>query len=247
MGEEIISSNTRIINDKECYVAFIDILGFKSLMEDAQSYEKIKEVFQDLLSAREILWDRTGDDGKYNSFSEASNKAYMRIMSDSIVIAVPKIVSKALSFVCRTAGYMQLSLLDKGILARGGIAEGSFYGNGEVSFGSGLTNAYNIENTIAIYPRVVIQPSVVKELATTVNVIRYSKDDYYYVDYISSKVRIGRKDIFKKFIEENIIKYELSPNVRKKYLWLREEYNNCITKLLEAKKENISEDDYIIK
>ena len=55
----------------------------------------------------------------------------------------------------------QLFVLSKGYLIRGAITEGKFYKNETFVFGKALVEAVNIEEKIAIYPRIILQDSLI--------------------------------------------------------------------------------------
>jgi hypothetical protein len=53
-------------------------------------------------------------------------------------------------------------LLRLGFLSRGGIAKGPAYHRDGKVFGPAILEAYRLENRVAVFPRVILQPEIVK-------------------------------------------------------------------------------------
>ena len=102
---------------KECYVAFIDILGFKNLI-DKSNFEDIYDIFQSVLNFKPHPLSKNAD--VYNNISYT-------IMSDSIIIYIDAAIQDgfiALTDVCSQV-QMTLSRKNPPIFVRGGIARGT--------------------------------------------------------------------------------------------------------------------------
>lgn len=128
-------------------------------------------------------------------------------------------------------------------MIRGGITYGEFYQDGDVMFGKGLVKAYEIENNIAKYPRIVIDSDSIirykskhekmelyKQLKT---ILEKDNLDIYYIDlavmYLCNKndedtdLRIKQ---LKNLIEQNLLNTWIQTDIREKYIWLKNEFND---------------------
>lgn len=144
---------------QDCYVAFIDILGFKALVGDEKTscndVLDIYNLFDNIIPKIEI------SDGSSN-FLPVKEVSFVKtkIMSDSICIYIDANVEKALFCLVVVCMNIQNMLLKraKPILVRGAIARGNIYANKDkdITFGPALTQAYLMEEKNAKYPRIII-------------------------------------------------------------------------------------------
>ncbi len=77
------------------------------------------------------------------------------------------------------------------IMVRGGIADGTFFADDTMIWGQALVDAYKIEETVAVYPRVVVQDSLYQKYndndALPVKQILYqSEDSLFSIDFLSA-------------------------------------------------------------
>ena len=139
------------IKYQEKYVAFIDVLGFSSLVE-TDSKEKLQNYFNVIKIAFQV-------------FDEQKKEIKKCIISDSIILIANDSEDdfKLLLTAIRTLQSM-LALSD--IWVRGGIAFGSVYYDQQANIivGKGFIKAYLLEKNHAIYPRVIIDPSILSKL-----------------------------------------------------------------------------------
>lgn len=144
----------------ECIVAFIDILGSSAMiMEDA---EKSLEIVHSAYTESTELFKKIFKNGKIPS---------VKIFSDNIVIAVPRknnSLESAFTAVAIMSAIIQVQFLNHELLTRGAICSGSYFADGMMVWGTALVNAYKLEESIAIYPRVIIDPALVGELGLTI-------------------------------------------------------------------------------
>jgi len=170
---------------KQHFVAFLDILGFKEMVESdlkGQSNKHLSKLFKCHQSAAQIFHD--GPDCQISQFS------------DSIVISKPFAAESFEWFAIRIAQYQQL-LLREELLCRGGIAVNKHFSNGSFTFSAGLIDAYRVESRAARYPRVVISPDVMDLIfpGRTVppSFLIQEDDGLYFVDYIGLDLRKRRQ------------------------------------------------------
>ena len=59
---------------------------------------------------------------------------------------------------------IQVQFLKHGLLTRGGIASGSYFVDDMMVWGTALVKAHSLENSIAVYPRIVVDPELIGDL-----------------------------------------------------------------------------------
>ncbi|OCY53088.1 hypothetical protein [Acinetobacter pittii] len=146
---------------EERIVAFIDILGFKALIDstntaDAQAnsdnIRKMIDIYTEIEnSLNENLQKNDGilDDLKITRFS------------DCIVISFPEKQIDALFFLCISLLHFLYEMLVKyNLVFRGGITSGKLIHDDQYLFGPAMNRAYELESNFAIYPRIIVDEIV---------------------------------------------------------------------------------------
>lgn len=239
---------------KDCYVAFLDILGFKEFCKDEQSdCAIIKALFDDT----ELIVSKYNETfAKLVISQDTIDNSQLMIMSDSIVISAPNTDEGLLSILYQGA-FIQNMLLKCGLLVRGGIARGKFFQYKKIMFGPAMIQAYEIENT-ASFPRVVLSDDIIDRLIEKGffqkgNIQKYlsfehdsiqiqieilvmqDNDKKYFLNYLSPLeiIKINKDIELKNNIENTISKglKEHDQKIKKKYEWLNTYYNKNITLL----------------
>ena len=185
-----------LIYNEECYVAFIDILGFKDYVKSTDP-QQILKMFQHLIKVEtQIEKDKIRffyDPKKQEKYNNLSDATYTYIMSDSIIIAIPSKIEDSFKFISKWCKNIQVALLNRfGLLSRGGISKGLYYGDGIVNFGKGMVSAVELEGE-AVNPRIIIDPKLIELAKELENFLAYKfdvlvacdeKDGQYYIDYL---------------------------------------------------------------
>ncbi|MCZ7617181.1 MAG: hypothetical protein M5U32_02355 [Myxococcota bacterium] len=148
------------------YVAFIDILGFSDLIEksaeDRSLFEFLRSLLPELRESSGPLLRGLGLDGEVAA--AADHALEITAFSDSIVISSTYEPGGAV-LVPEIAALFAFRLLSRGILVRGAIERGSLYHEQGVVFGPALVNAVRAEQSVAIYPRVILLPEARRTFA----------------------------------------------------------------------------------
>ena len=131
-------------------VAFLDILGFSSMIEDSKADTQLRRKLKD---ATEIIYKSAHTDVKGRCVST---------FSDSAVISYPLLGESTLFCLLIDIIHLQLKLGAIGILFRGGISIGDCFHNGNIVFGPAMNEAYRLEHNVAKWPRVVITEDTLK-------------------------------------------------------------------------------------
>jgi hypothetical protein len=131
-------------------VAFFDILGWRSEIEDAGADpERIGRLRRIVLQYSRMLRLPVLAPVNVTTFS------------DNVVISTPpdKINTP---FFLREMAVIQAMTVSLGFLPRGGITIGDILHDDETVFGPGLNRAYELESRIANFPRIVVDEAVLK-------------------------------------------------------------------------------------
>jgi hypothetical protein len=138
------------------YVVFFDVLGWRSKIQDAG------EDPEELGKLRRLLLQLTKVSGATSSISDMRYSSF----SDNMVLSFSE--AEHLAKVLYGIGIFQLGAAQVGFLIRGGLTLGQIVHDKDVVFGPALNRAYEIESTIAIYPRIVIDQDVVRKSAVRI-------------------------------------------------------------------------------
>ena len=145
-----VSHSKKAVYEKRI-VAFVDILGFKTIIEDSVCDTSLR---RKALEATEIIHSRRG--GKIEG-------TQVTTFSDSAVISCPLNMRNALFYTIIDIIHLQLELGNKGLMLRGGIAIGDVYHDDDIVFGLAMNEAYFLESKVAKFPRVVIRRETLDE------------------------------------------------------------------------------------
>lgn len=220
-------------------VAYIDILGFKNLVDSSKSLET--DSIQKILERM----NKTKKDNYDYKFHE-SYKTQVTTFSDNIVISYPADNIDNLLYVLWDVLYLQIYMVGKDTLLRGGITIGKIIHNSEMVYGPAMNDAYRLESEIAIYPRIIIDDNKIIELIDEFydsdkckvieKMLNFDIDGCFYIDYLDQREEIDEiGDEYFEFLSQirKMIKNGLkndSIKVLKKYEWLRLKYNEIIKK-----------------
>jgi hypothetical protein len=144
------------------YVAFVDILGFRKIINKSRNNAKFADELAAVLKAigeRNSELERVlGEDFKMQNFSDSI------IMSEAAT-------AQGLSHLLYQVQELGLRLLQKALLIRGGICKGELYHDGSVIFGPAFIEAYRLESNVANFPRVVLGADAYSD------VVQYGNND----------------------------------------------------------------------
>lgn len=235
-------------------VAFIDILGFKSLLNETtrQDGSDNEENIDVLIKAYETIKDVWEIDEIYGSLSKPTSRK-VSIFSDSIVISFEVGEESQVFSTLLDIKHLIMRLVYRKILCRGAVAIGKFIHTDDYLFGPALVEAYTLESKAAMYPRIILDRDVIDvaarnkpsrhslddEMKYVESLLEKDSDGMYYIDYFF-KARTELDDPeydFPEYIEllGGIIRKGLmgsshhgKADLRVKYSWMRERYNRMV-------------------
>ncbi len=221
-------SNFEMEYEDRC-VAFIDILGFKNLIAKSQSnFDQMAPVYDALA----ILREHTTKPGEQNGSSFIATT-----FSDNVVISVDA-NSKDISELFECITTISEKLMEVGILLRGAIVIGKIIHDDKAVFGPALVEAYNLEATKAVQPRVILSPKVIDTLADqsiiTEWIVRDLNDGLCFLHTLKTFAREARLPVTEKLEKIKKTKAAISKNLQnilldaaayKKFKWLAGYWN----------------------
>lgn len=225
-------------------VVFMDILGFKNIVKEINNEENVKRTLFDVMNYLKML----KEDNYVGFLAEYDLGKEVTVFSDSIVISYDVNFPGRVFHILIDIIHIQLDLAARGIILRGGVSIGELVHEKEIVFGPAMIRAYELENDIAFYPRIIVDKNLLEyaymhpspqhsreqEMEYIVGLLNEDKDGEYYTDFLAQWQELDHPsyiEIVKLSIREKIEKYIMSDNesLRKKYEWLKEYYNSIFT------------------
>lgn len=240
-------------------VLFLDILGFKNIIDktvikEIDNEDSISLLYENLNEIREFL---TGRLKQKDIFNERNFSLRVTQFSDSVIISFINDNNTTLLNLIRTIQELIIKLVNNGILCRGAISYGKLIHDNKVIFGPALNDAYETETRAAIYPRIILDKSLIElgenlqpqlfedKISKGKMILDYlsqDSDEKYYIDYFPKDIRTY------KYITEiqtylvnlrQIIIYGLrssKPDLKVKYGWMKNKYNKLLITLKDESK-----------
>lgn len=227
---------------KDCYIAFLDVLGFKELLKSQEENlcEKIAKCFDEIQEQYNITVNKTGE------YLIEPLSVKQKVMSDSICFYVEASVPNALAGLIATCDYFQVRMLRQNppTLTRGAIARGELYAEKDVLFGKGFVKAYLMEENTARNPRIIITKQLIKQSSTLNNhgkdyIRRFTftdEDDFVVLDYLYIFYGLCHEhEDWKNFATHVYEKldYETDVSIRNKYQYLRKNIERVRKKFID--------------
>ena len=223
--------NEKKYKTSEYVVAFIDILGASNAIKtnDSSSLNVVHKIYDGAIRSFEPM----------NSRKEFY-KPKIKIFSDNIVVAVPyddtHTLENAFLAVCIMSSLIQIDFLANGWLTRGGITEGSFFIDETMVWGKALMDAYQLESTVAYFPRVSVAPMLAEKLDLNKLVVqnknqrfsrflRYSNDGFFFIDFLRGahqKMVSSGLEMYRSYgiLEKQLLVHKGNTKVCQKWLWM---------------------------
>jgi len=235
-------------------VAFIDLLGFKEAVKQASKNNVDVEKILDLL---EKIKEGENPISQMNTeVTQREKLAKLRpaitASSDSLVISFPEYHldqdfgwRHVLIEMANIIGQLFKITIEAGFLFRGGISFECFYHKNGVFFGQALEEALEVESNIAVYPRVIVDPQLIKKVedesngGTWVSFFKDS-DSLYCLDYLSFMrkftgfMETTLPEKISELMEKNIAELEKAGKLNElaKWQYFKKYYNRTILSYL---------------
>jgi len=248
-------------------VAFIDILGFKDLLDktvdkDDNDVERYIELIQDAYGIIRDAWhldDEIVTPPKLSEIIQKENRLkgkIVTIFSDTIVVSFLQNAPGEIFYTLYEIKLMVMELINRGILCRGALAYGKLIHTNKMIFGPALVEAYLTESKAALYPRVIVSRELIllagkygihrdtEEIGFVQDLLKKDTDGMFYIDYfLAAQSELDDPEFgFISYLSKmgSLIKKGVRsrrPDVRIKYMWMREKINEVISTV--KKTENL--------
>jgi hypothetical protein len=139
---------------------------------------------------------------------------------------------------------LYFEFVQKGYFLRGGIDYGLFIDKAAIAVGTPLAHAVEMEKSVAVYPRVVLSQTFIKQFEVFETekrsempslLVASLNKDHREINYLNVFVHIfkvsEKEDFFTKYqtsITNNLRQHHQSESVYLKYKWLAKEFNSFI-------------------
>jgi nitroreductase len=241
---------------RDSLVSYFDILGFKNVVASSPP-DRIVASLEELLSlsSHDPQLIRVTSRG-LSAFSDH----IVRTVSLDGLSAIQSV--DVIEFELTELQHIQANLAVNGVFVRGAITRGPIYIDEDLVFGPALIRAYELEQTIAVHPRIVIDPTLLERLAHDANLderlsVLYTRflfqgdDTVHSVDYLQIGDHLSeRLDLLK--THASLVRKALSeatlPSVTSKYLWLASYHDRIVSHVSDADlaESGISRSDLLI-
>ena len=146
------------------YIAFVDILGFSSIVRQSE-HDQTSKRFDALVGALTEI-------GSHHPSINESDDFQFQSFSDSVVMSSASTLT-GLVQILSSISDLAIRLLKTSLLIRGAIAKGKLYHKQPVIFGPALLDAYSSEVNIAKFPRVVLSREVYEDFQKIAGGMKY--------------------------------------------------------------------------
>lgn len=249
------------MNYENRYVLFLDILGFKKIIET--TYDKEEDKTDEIKKLYNSLKTITKTNINHGNSKRVTQ------FSDSIVVSFRDVEIHEFSNLLDDISYMLFLLAFEGVLCRGAIAYGKFYHDHDYLFGPALVEAYETESKAAMYPRVIIDKSVMdvfKEKSKSLlkkssfkknfvdSYLVEDFDDKLFIDYFTNPINFADSiDIYINYLNKlrevisNGLSKARSADIKVKYGWMKQKFNRTLNELSDISLEDrtISQEQHL--
>ncbi|KAF0146361.1 MAG: hypothetical protein FD156_29 [Nitrospirae bacterium] len=245
-------------------IALIDILGFRDIIAettDGKGNDKEKDIektYYIFSTIRKIL-DLDNPEG----FFEKSKVVTQ--FSDSIVISFLYSEESGIFYNLFDIQVLISELLKHKVLCRGGITLGKLIHTDKILFGPGFIKAYDTESKAALFPRVILDETILDigkqfhsfhhapedELDSINSIVSKDTDNMYYIDYFGKAFEnldsAEDEPLYIENLREIITPYINTdkPDLKVKYGWLINKFNRMVDEIKEYRSsKDFDESDY---
>lgn len=226
------------IEFRNSVVAYVDLLGFRKEIEQADDKNKAANLLQRLRRALDNGYVHLRD-----PLLRERRSWEVRAFTDNIIVSYPIHGSgeSQMQSVLSSLGSFQLEMVRNGFFLRGGIAVGELYIDQDLIFGQSSIQAYEAERQKACYPRIVLDKSALeyieKYLAAYGRVepspeyrdLLQDADGEVFLNYLQNTLVIGQEPGLllehKKMIEARLAEFAGNLRIWNKYWWASQYHN----------------------
>lgn len=249
---------------KEVLVTYLDILGFRELVE---KHHRTPDEILDLLK---LMKEKADVQGIAISVGDVSSKKIFTATHAFSDLVIRQVEFEDENFISRLGTEMsilariQFDLLTtkRCTLIRGGISRGKFHLSNDFVFGPAMVRSYELEG-LAVFPRIVIDRDLLRRMSPENRtiwdyLITCGDDGIFFIDYLNAVMRrflrppneafkdkaefiLAHKEATEKKLEELS---DTKESIRQKSLWLARYHNRVVEQAMakdEEKKDAFSQ------
>ncbi len=212
-------SDTQRIEYEECFVAYLDILGFK---EKVKETKKSPESLNKLIEVLKINSTFTQSSGKETT-SDGKIDIRSFFFSDSFV-SMMKAEKKNMRHLFLIVRYLQDKLWEDDLCLRGAVVKGKMYWpkhRENIVLGPAMIKAHGLESKVAIYPRIIVSQELYEYIESEKirtwsengdtplsDFIKKDKDGVYFFDILNPHIKRKKREHIKRNKESFIIRWD---------------------------------------
>jgi hypothetical protein len=263
-GKEMTKCKETGAQYERCVVTFIDVLGFRELVNNKSADEVLK-----VITTLE-RFSKPEDEPAFTKmkYARLQSEAFANSISDAILRVRPydtQARDGAFFYELHDLLFIQVQMIESGILIRAGVSVGDAHvglvGQGPV-FGPAMIRAYEIESGEAIYPRIVVDEEAYlsflndpqlrsdtntfkDELKFVDDLLAIGEDGTRFIDYLRA-IRHEIEDVgsYLEFLEHHAKliekgQQEKDRRVRRKYEWMARYHNSVVDELLKEEQSTM--------
>lgn len=234
---ELLYSNIipKAVQYKRSIISYIDILGFRDLIESKPAGE-ISKILR-------ILAESVEPDPLFKSERIRFTK-----FSDTVIRSTPFSAHKPKKFIfeLRHILHTHIALIPQGIIVRGAVTIGDVVQSWRVVYGQGVVRAYDLESKKDSPPRIVVDTDALAKLRLDfeqeglngeLNGLIRTEDSVTYLDYLRAcevELNVPKQEyplflrLHRDLIRSCLRKYADRPGVLQKYEWLKVYHNRTL-------------------
>ncbi len=232
-----------------CALLFVDLLGVRAMASGRAAGKNLRSLAEAV-------------SGTYRDFLDEDSPWPAAFFSDTLVVASPvrgDDEESALGGLLVQAAWLQLDLVLKGFFVRGALCLGKFHMHSGLSFGPALVEAYALESTQAVHPRIVLgsvaERSQRDDLrfygrpeASPQNLLLLRDDDgWTFIDYLSILFDEPRDptralQMHRDIIVERLRTHRTNRRHWEKYRWVAEYHNQVIATRIAGRPDLLVDD-----
>lgn len=219
---------------EERYLAFIDILGFASIVEKSRL---------DAALVLQINQALSGISKRAQSTRSTKLGLEAASFSDTIVLSLPATLPGLFHLFEMLDGF-SVDLLSMNMLFRGAVVRGLALHTAEVIYGPAVLEAYKLESSVSFHPRIMISRPVLDDVRRFPNqalIDKYVIVDGHDVPYLNpfaqwhedhnTPLLLKRLVQLQTIIATGLLENGNQPSICEKYKWLARKLNNFISKV----------------
>jgi nitroreductase len=230
------------VSYRDSLISYFDVLGFKNMVADWPP-DRIGVALAELLSlsSHDLHLIRMTSRGLSTFSDHVVRTVGLDGLNENQILDV-------IEFELAQLQHIQANLAAQNVFVRGAITRGPIFIDQDLVFGPALIRAYELEQTLALHPRVIFDPSLLEHLARDGNLadrlsllcshfLFQATDGLSSIDYLQVGDHVAeRLDLLN--IHAQIVGKALSeitaPAVAAKYHWLAEYHNKIVADLSDA-------------